>query len=398
MKKLLLTVGLFILFSAEILKVYLIMPFPGSQQSNTIDFAYFLQKNILYIRIIALLLIFYSLAGKFGKWRRWQQVLFVLLGLFYCGIFYVTNYKFLADKIFHQPKIKNFATAASYKDSTDRLVIGVEINGDAKAYPIEIIGYHHQVKDTIAGKPIMVTYCTVCRTGRVYLPYVNHHYEEFRLVGMDHFNAMFEDKTTKSWWRQVTGEAIAGPLKGKMLEEIPSYQMGIHSWIEKHPNTLILEADTNFKKSYAGLKGFDNGTIDGSLEKRDSASWQLKSWVLGVQYKNSYKAYDWNDLISHALINDSLPGIPLLVALEKDSVSFHAWNRSVNGQILYFIVDSSRQYLLDNQTKSKWNFSGQCINGPLKDQRLVPLHAYQEFWHSWKTFHPVTEKYTWVNP
>jgi Protein of unknown function (DUF3179) len=288
MKKLLLAIGLIILFSAEILKVYFIMPFPGSQQANTIDIAYFLQKNILYFRIIAILLIVYSLAGRFGKWRRWQQVLFVLFGLLYCGIFYVTNCKFLADKIFYQPKMKSFASAASYKDSTDRLVIGVEINGDAKAYPIEIIGYHHQVKDTIAGMPIMVTYCTVCRTGRVYRPYIDHRYEEFRLVGMDHFNAMFEDKSTKSWWRQVTGEAIAGPLKGKMLDEIPSYQMGLHSWIEKHPSTLILAPDTNFRRQYAGLKGFDNGTIEGSLEKRDSASWQLKSWVVGVQNKTTW--------------------------------------------------------------------------------------------------------------
>ena len=70
----------------------------------------------------------------------------------------------------------------------------------------------------------MITYCTVCRTGRVYSPIVNGKLEKFRLVGMDHFNAMFEDETTKSWWQQATGIAIAGPLKGSRLEEIPSHQ------------------------------------------------------------------------------------------------------------------------------------------------------------------------------
>jgi Protein of unknown function (DUF3179) len=393
MKKLLLAIGLLFLFSAEILKVYFIMPFPGSQQANTIDIAYFLQKNILYIGVIAILLIIFGLAGRFGKWRRWQQVLLVLSGLFYCGLYYVTNYKFLADKIFYQPKLKSFASAASYKDSANRLVIGIEINGVAKAYPIEVIGYHHQVKDTIAGIPIIVTYCTVCRTGRVYKPFINHRYEEFRLVGMDHFNAMFEDQTTKSWWRQATGEAIAGPLKGKTLDEIPSYQMGLHSWIEKYPSTLILQPDSNFKKSYADLKGFDNGTIEGSLEKRDSASWQMKSWVVGIQYKKFSKAYDWNDLVNHTIINDSLPGLPVVIALEADTASFHAWSRIVNNQTLYFSRDSSNRYLQDLQTNSTWNFSGLCITGTLKDQRLIPVHAYQEFWHSWKTFHPATEKY-----
>jgi Protein of unknown function (DUF3179) len=398
MKKLLLAIGLLILFAAEILKVYFIMPFPGSQRANTIGIAYFLQEYSIYIRIIALLLIAYGLSGRFGKWRRWQQVLFVLFGLLYVGIFYVTNFKFLADKIFYQPRIKSFAGAAAYKDSADRLVIGVEMNGEAKAYPIEIIGYHHQVKDTVGGKPIMVTYCTVCRTGRVYSPFLDNKYEEFRLVGMDHFNAMFEDKTTKSWWRQVTGEAIAGPLKGKMLEEIPSLQMGLKSWLEKHPSSLVLQPDSNFKRAYKGLKGYDNGTIEGSLEKRDSASWQFKSWVIGVQYKNFSRAYDWNDLVQHKVINDSLPNQPLLIAIEPDTVSFHAWSRIINGQTLYFTKDSSNHYLQDAGTHSKWDFSGLCIEGPLKDQRLTPLHAYQEFWHSWRTFHPATEQYIWKKP
>jgi hypothetical protein len=67
----------------------------------------------------------------------------------------------------------------------------------------------HQVRDSINHIPVMVTYCTVCRTGRIYNPIVNGKAETFRLVGMDHFNAMFEDATTKSWWRQSTGECIA---------------------------------------------------------------------------------------------------------------------------------------------------------------------------------------------
>ena len=93
----------------------------------------------------------------------------------------------------------------------DRLVLGVQINGQARAYPIQYIAYHHQVTDTVGGKPIMVTYCSVCRSGRVFEPRISGKQDAFRLVGMDHFNAMFEDKTTGTWWRQVNGEAVAGP-------------------------------------------------------------------------------------------------------------------------------------------------------------------------------------------
>ncbi len=78
------------------------------------------------------------------------------------------------------------------------------------------------MRDTVGGAPVMVTYCTVCRTGRVYNLVVNGNSEIFRLVGIDQFNAMFEDATTKSWWQQATGMAISG---GTTLPEIPSQQL-----------------------------------------------------------------------------------------------------------------------------------------------------------------------------
>ena len=115
--------------------------------------------------------------------------------------------------------------AAENRVPLDRLVVGIEVKGEARAYPLMFIGYHHQVPDVAGGEPVLVTYCTVCRTGRVWSPMVNGKNEEFRLVGMDHFNAMFEDATTGSWWRQVNGEAITGKLKGTMLREFPAEHM-----------------------------------------------------------------------------------------------------------------------------------------------------------------------------
>ena len=80
---------------------------------------------------------------------------------------------FLQIKCFISQKINCLLSAATDTTNRDHLIIGVVINNEAKAYPIEIIGYHHQVRDTIGGEPVMITYCTVCRTGRVYSPYVN---------------------------------------------------------------------------------------------------------------------------------------------------------------------------------------------------------------------------------
>ncbi len=87
-------------------------------------------------------------------------------------IFFFFNFRFEADKMFYQPEHKYFAFADKSSIDTNKLVIGVAIKGEAKAYPIQIIGYHHQVRDTIGGEPVMITYCTVCRTGRAYKPFV----------------------------------------------------------------------------------------------------------------------------------------------------------------------------------------------------------------------------------
>ena len=393
-RTMLLIAGFLILFAIEILRVYFIMPFPGSQKADTIQIAYFLNNNIWWFRILGLILILLPMIYIFRNSRWWKKIFLAFFVLIYATVFYFFNFKFLADKMFIQPSNKILATAADNKIDNTKLVIGVAINGQAKAYPVEIIGYHHQVTDSIGGEPVMVTYCTVCRTGRVFSPFVNGKLEKFRLVGMDHFNAMFEDAETKSWWRQATGIAVAGQLKGTALKEMESEQLTLGAWIRKYPNTTILQPDPVFADQYKDLQGFDDGTIQSGLEKRDSASWQFKSWVIGVQNNGHAKAYDWNELVKQRVINDTFQNTALVLVLENDNRSFHVWNRQVNDKLLHFTFDASSQTLKDTATNSQWTMNGECVEGILKGSRLSAIQAYQEFWHSWRSFHPGTRKYT----
>jgi len=252
MKGIMVALGIIILLALEIMRVYFIMPFPGSQKDNTIAIAYWLDRNIWWVRILLLLAIAYPFFLLFRRSRTWKKILLGFGLALYAALFYFCNFRFLAEKMFYQPRVKNFATAATNTVSTDKLVIGVQLNGEAKAYPIQLIGYHHQVRDTIGKMPVMVTYCTVCRTGRVYSPMVKGKLETFRLVGMDHFNAMFEDQSTKSWWRQVTGEAIAGPLKGTVLQVLPSQQVRLDAWLRDHPNSTVFQPIAIFRKTTWG--------------------------------------------------------------------------------------------------------------------------------------------------
>jgi hypothetical protein len=158
------------------------------------------------------------------------------------------------------------------------------------------------------------------------------------------------------------------------------------------PGTLIMQPDSSFKEKYEKMDSYDKGLSMGSLTRRDSASWQPKSWVVGISIQNEAKAFDWNELVKKTIIEDSLAGTALVITLEKDNASFHVWNRMVNNISLRFSKNNSPGYITDIQTGSVWNEDGKCISGPLAGQQLKIIQAYQEFWHSWQTFHPETKK------
>ena len=386
-KRLVLFIALLFLFSAEILRVYLLMPFPGSQVSNTVAYAYWLDQSIVWIRILALALACFALYAAFKNGRTWAKILLPLILVSYGIIFYAFNFRLPADKIFYQPVNKSFTTASDSDMDKSKLVIGVMIDGQPKAYPIQLIGYHHQVIDTVGNTPVMITYCTVCRSARVFSPMINGRQESFRLVGMDHFNAVFEDATTKSWWQQATGTAITGPLKGQALKEFPSSQMTLDAWLRQYPKSLVMKPDTIFMDHYFGLEDYDKGTMRSALVRRDLASWQHNSWIVGVMTNFSSKAYDWNELLQKKVIQDSLDQLPILLTIENDAASFHVYDRRVDNSTLNFQISGNKDLLVDDETHSSWNMDGVCVLGPLMGKKLLPVQSYNEFWHTWQTFH-----------
>jgi hypothetical protein len=372
--------GILFLIVFEIANVYFIMPMPGSQKMESLDVAYFLYSWRWFFRILFILMILTGIKRAFSasKWLVSGAILIVL------GIAFACNFIMAADSMFKQPVSLKFSNSTENKVETDRLILGISLNGESKAYPIQFLGYHHQVRDSIAGKPIMVTYCTVCRTGRVFEPLIEGKPEEFRLVGMDHFNAMFEDKSTGSWWRQVSGKAVTGSLKGKALPEVPSIQTTLEKWIELYPNTLIMQADEKFREKYEGMSKYESGASKSKLTLRDTGSWKDKSWVIGVESGSESKAYDWNHLQKEGIIHDELGGKPVVILLSKDKKSFVALERQSNEQL--FSINNDTLITPDN----RYNFIGISLD-PSKSN-LERLNAYQEYWHSWQIFHPLTKK------
>ncbi len=365
----------------EAAKVYFIMPFPGSQPLGAVDIAYQLHSWRWPVRIILLLLILF---GSWPVWRAgqssriWGAAALLLVG----ALGWFANFRMAADQMFRQPEELLMVSAAENAVALDRLVIGVSRQGEARAYPIQFIGYHHQVRDRLAGAPILVSYCTVCRTGRVFEPLIDGQLEEFRLVGMDRWNAMFEDSGSGSWWRQANGEAISGPRKGQLLPELPGMQLSLARWLEIHPDSLIMQADPASVDRYPTDYDFEDGSSRGALTGTNPDSWAEKSWVLGITLDGHSKAYDWNHLRDVRVINDEIGGKPVLLVLADDLASFYAYLRPDGNAIFELLGDE-----LVSGTQ-RYTLAGKNMEGDL--QRIS---ASQEFWHSWRTFQPDTRRY-----
>jgi hypothetical protein len=365
----------------EVANVYFIMPMPGSQRMNSLDFAYFLYSYRWLFRFLFAVLIGLGGIAVFSHKRKWIPALVLVAA---AAVAYAFNFIMVADHMFLQPERLVFQSKRGNKLNDSSIVVTVANGREVKAYPMRFIVYHHQVQDTVGGKPIIATYCSVCRTGRVYEPTGKGKHEQFRLVGMDHFNAMFEDRTTRSWWRQATGEAVTGTLKGEMLPEVESMQMTVKKLFELYPTALVMQYDKEFKDSYDSLARFEKGKSEGKLTRTDSLSWKDKSWVVGIQLGNQAKAYDWLDLKKARVINDEIGSHPIAIVLATDDQSFAAFERQASEKL------SVRNDSIVVGDKA-FAFSGKGLTDA--SINLKHVEAYQEFWHSWRTFHPKTEQY-----
>lgn len=371
----------------EVLKIYFIMPMPGSQRMNSLEFAYFLHTCRWAFRGVFLLMLALGIKDAFAVPRKWVPAVLTLAGGAIVGYF---NFKMSADHMFREPAHPDYQARAKNQVDENAVVVGIEFNGEAKAYPLRYLVYHHQVRDTVGGKPVMVTYCSVCRTGRVFSPLVDGKPETFRLVGMDHFNAMFEDATTGSWWRQVTGEAVIGKRKGVQLAELRFQQLTLRRWFALHPASTVLQADETTKGKVDPEAKYERGESKGELTRTNPASWQDKSWVVGVQAGGATKAFDWNQLKRARVINADVGSVPVVLALAKDDQSFVVFERPAGATFTLdedMLVASGRRY----------DFAGHEIpDSPAAAtapaSTLLPVLASQEFWHSWRTFYPKTAK------
>jgi len=308
------------------------------------------------------------------------------LGLIWFGIYWIFNHYWVGRVKFLPIEQKLWVTADENDVAEGVQVIGLDINGVQKAFPVAMLFYHHQISDEVGGQPVWATYCGLCRSGRVYDAEVGGEALDFTLIGAITYNAVFRDRQTGTWWRQETGEAAKGKLAGTQLKDIWAEQMSLQNWLSKHPDSLILQYDPKFMGTYQFLTKLL--AYEASLP-----GWHRQETpplVIGLEVAGQARAYDFNELKKRRLVTDQLAQTPLLI-LSDGAESAFAYDRSLEGQVLDF--ELADEALKDLQTGSTWDLFGRCTAGKLQGKELRALRSYPQFLRSWIDFHAHTTFY-----
>jgi hypothetical protein len=220
----------------------------------------------------------------------------------------------------------------------------------------------------------------------------------FRLDGINNQNFIMRDAETGSWWQQVTGEAIHGPLKGQRLRSVFHDELTLGLWKRENPHGRVLRPDDQVARAgkYAPADWEERMVnVPVATSKGVDASLEPRALVIGLNVNGASKAYPFDALVRQSPILDTVGGTPIFVVLGEDKKSVRAYERLVDGRELEFFVkpDVSPLLIVDAETGSEWDFAGRAAGGPLAGRRLKKIAVLNDYWFDWKAYHPDTAVY-----
>ncbi|RME12189.1 MAG: DUF3179 domain-containing protein [Ardenticatenia bacterium] len=287
-------------------------------------------------------------------------------------------------------------------------VVLFALNGDARAFPLQILTWHEIVNTEVGGVPVTVTFCPLCNTAIVFDRRYGDLVLDFGTTGrLRYSNLIMYDRQTESWWQQATGEAIVGTLTGAQLTTYPAAIVSWQAFKETYPDGNVLSRETGFNRAYGrnpyvGYDDiesrpflYDGPTIDGRLPPM--------ARVLTVAGENDAVAFPYDVLAEVHVANETVDGAPIvvfwaegtasaldgnLIAESRDVGAALAFSRLLDGQVLTFWWDG--EAIRDEQTNSRWSPLGQAVEGALAGRQLEPVVSINHFWFSWAAFRPDT--------
>lgn len=286
-------------------------------------------------------------------------------------------------------------------------VIFLERNGDARAYPLQVLTWHEIVNDTVGDVPVVVTFCPLCNSALVFERRIDGEIVEFGTSGLlRNSDLIMYDRTTETLWQQFTGDAIVGDKVGTRLTFIPSSLVSFADYRAAHPDGKVLSRETGFSRRYGENPYVGYDSIDQNpflftapLDERLPPM----ARVVTISLDEIDLAYPLQILAEAGVINDSQGGQDLaifhtggtasalgarVIAEAEDVGATAVYDPNLDGQKLTFSKDGDD--IVDAETGTVWTILGLAVDGPLTGQQLTPIVHADHFWFSWAAFRPDT--------
>jgi hypothetical protein len=304
-----------------------------------------------------------------------------------------------------RPRFVSTAAAAKSLDAREP-VLSVEIAGRARAYPHQVLIWHEIVNDTLAGRPIAVSYCPLCNSSLVFDRRVDGRVLRFGTTGnLRHSDLVMWDRQTETWWQQLTGEAVVGKLTGTRLNVLPSQTLSFADFRARFRDGEVLSRDTGFDRDYGRnpYEGYDKPDEQPFLLSQD-ADRRLppKEHVLSLIRGEAATVVPFSALERDPAIELHAAGDPVVVLFKRgvrsaldsgviadsrDIGTAAAFDRRIGGRTLS-LTPSGAGGFRDRETGSTWDITGSATAGPLAGKRLRPVRHDVQFWFAVAAFLP----------
>ncbi len=275
----------------------------------------------------------------------------------------------------------------------DNIVFGIEVNGEARAYPKRILAWHEMFTDTIQGIPLAGVYCTLCGTVILYKTTVDGVTHQMGTSGfLYRSNKVMYDKATQSLWSTLEGKPVAGPLVGKgiQMEYFSVVTTTWGEWKARHPETTVLSLNTGHKRDYGEGVAYQNYFADDNLMfnvQREDKRLKNKESILAIklpEFPGETVAISTKFLNKNKVFHTKVGTKNLIVLTDKSGA-----NRVYNAYNTHFKKLKSSGKIEDS-TGTLWSVNEDKLvsaNG-LEYERV---HTFNAFWFGWQAAYPDTK-------
>jgi hypothetical protein len=273
------------------------------------------------------------------------------------------------------------AAEAGYLRADD-LVFGVAINGDVRAYPLRIMGWHEMFNEVIGGVPVALAYCTLCGSGILYETRVPGRRAPF-VFGSSGFlyrsNKLMFDRQTHSLWNQFTGRPVVGPLaaSGIELARRPVVIARWDDWAAQHPATRVLALETGYRRDYGPGVVYREyfASPDLMFPALSDNRLRQKDYVFGIQRFGAAKAWPLDAFGTTPVINDRIGDLDVVLLGEVESRTVRAYER---GGRRFRRAGAG----LKDESGAIWRMDEDALSGP-GGETLPRVAGQVSYWFAW---------------